>query len=54
MLLEGGCDSRLSRGGEAGEPDGEALLLAVCVALGAGERRMPGDIAEASVSDGWS
>lgn len=46
MLLERGCDGRLARGGEAGEPDSEALLLAETVALSAGEGRVPGDVAE--------
>lgn len=46
MLLEGSCDCGLSGCGEAGEPDGEAFLLAVGVALCAGERWVPGDVAE--------
>lgn len=45
VLLEGGGDGGFARGGEAGEPDGEALLLAEGLALGAGEGRVPGDVA---------
>ena len=45
MLLEGCCDGGLARGGEAGEPDGEAALLAQVVALAAREGRVPGDVA---------
>ncbi len=45
MLLEGGGDGRLARGGQTGEPDGEATLLAELVALGALEGRVPGDVA---------
>jgi hypothetical protein len=29
VLLERGCDGRFTRCGQAGEPDGEALLLAL-------------------------
>lgn len=45
VLLEGGGDGGFSRGGQAGEPDGEALLLTVGFALGAREGRVPGDVA---------
>ena len=53
VLLEGGGDGGLARGGEAGEPEGEAALAAELVALAAGEGRVPGDIAvkRGSVSD---
>jgi hypothetical protein len=44
VLLERGCDGGFARGGQAREPDCEALLLAVLVALGAGEGRVPGDV----------
>lgn len=46
VLLEGGCDGGFSAGGEAGEPDCEALLFAVCVALLAGKTLVPGDVAD--------
>ena len=45
MLLERSRNGRLSRRRETSEPDGEAGLLAVRVALGAREGRMPGDVA---------
>lgn len=45
VLLEGGGDGGLARGAEAREPDGEALLLARGLALGAGEGGVPGDVA---------
>lgn len=45
MLLEGDGDCGLSRGGEAGEPDGAALLLAELTALLAGEACVPCDVA---------
>ena len=45
VLLERSGDGRLARGRQASEPDGEAALLAECVALAAGERRVPGDVA---------
>ena len=45
VLLEGGRDSRLARGGQAREPDGKAALGAQLVALVPRERRVPGDIA---------
>ena len=45
VLLERGCDGRLARRRQAGEPDGEARLLAECVALSAREGRVPGDVA---------
>tara|TARA_R110002003_G_scaffold198_25_gene15618 strand:- start:26891 stop:27175 length:285 start_codon:yes stop_codon:yes gene_type:complete len=47
MLLEGCCDGRFAGCGKAGEPDGEALLFAEFVALSAGERRVPCNVAEA-------
>lgn len=45
MLLEGSGDGGLARGGQAGQPDGQAALLAELIALAAGERRVPGDVA---------
>jgi hypothetical protein len=45
VLLERSRDGRLSGCGEPGEPDGETLLLAGCVALCAREGRVPGDVA---------
>lgn len=45
VLFECCCDGRLSRCRQTSEPDGEARLLAVCVALGARERWVPGDVA---------
>jgi len=45
VLLEGDGDCGFPRGGEAGEPDCGALLLAEGVALGAGEACVPGDVA---------
>lgn len=45
VLLEGGGDGGFARGGEASEPDGEALLLAEGLALGAREGGVPGDVA---------
>ena len=45
VLLKRSGDGRLARGGQASEPNGEAALLAECVALAAGERRVPGDVA---------
>lgn len=45
VLLERSRDGRLSGRGKACEPDGEAGLLAECVALGAREGRVPGDVA---------
>ena len=54
VLLEGCRDGGFTRGGEACEPDCEAALLAVCVALAAGERRVPGDVAVGEyVSERW-
>jgi hypothetical protein len=47
VLLERGCDCGLAGGGEAGEPDGEAFLLAETVALSAGQRWVPCDVAGA-------
>lgn len=46
VLLERGCDGGFSGCGEAGKPDGEALLLAEAVALSAGERWVPCNVAE--------
>jgi hypothetical protein len=48
VLLKSSRDGRLSGCGEAGEPDGEALLLAGGVALCAGKGRMPGNVAAVS------
>jgi len=45
VLLEGDGDSRLSGGRETGEPEGETLLLAELIALGAGEGCVPCDVA---------
>lgn len=45
VLLEGGRDGGLARGGKAGEPDGHALLAAELIALLARERRVPCDVA---------
>lgn len=45
VLLEGGGDGGLAGGGEAGEPEGEALLLAVLATLLASEAGVPGDVA---------
>ena len=45
VLLEGCCDGGFTRGGETGEPECEAFLLAEFVALRAGERGMPGNVA---------
>lgn len=46
VLLEGGGDGGFARGGEAGEPEGEAALGAEGCALGAGEGGVPGDVAD--------
>jgi hypothetical protein len=46
MLLERGCDRGLSRRRKTSEPECEALLLAEPVALSAGKRRVPCDVAE--------
>lgn len=46
VLLKGSRDGGLARGGEAGEPEGEALLLAELAALLARETGVPGDVAE--------
>jgi hypothetical protein len=51
MLLERRCDGGLSGRREAGEPDGEALLLAEAIALSARQRWVPGDVAAYNVSD---
>ena len=45
VLLERSRDGRLSGRGKACEPDGEAGLLAECVALSARKGRVPGDVA---------
>lgn len=45
VLLERSCDGRLSRRRETSEPDGEAGLLAECIALLTGERRVPCNVA---------
>lgn len=45
VLLERGRDGGLARGGQAREPDREALLLAEGLALGAREGWVPGDVA---------
>lgn len=52
VLLQGGGDGGLARGGEARQPDCEAALGAQLVALAAGEGGMPGDVAvDCRVSD---
>lgn len=45
VLLKCRRDGRLAGRGEAGEPDGEAALLAERVALAARQRRVPCDVA---------
>lgn len=45
MLLERSSNGGLARGRETSEPDGETALLAESVALSAGQRRVPGDVA---------
>lgn len=45
VLLEGGRNGGLARGGETRQPDGEAALLAEVIALTARERRVPGNVA---------
>lgn len=45
VLLESSGDGRLARSRETGQPDGETSLAAELVALTAGERRVPGDVA---------
>ena len=45
MLLERGRDGGLARGGEAGQPEGQAALLAKGGALGAREGGVPGYVA---------
>jgi len=45
MLLERSSYGGLARRREASEPDGEATLLAICVALAAGEGGVPSDVA---------
>lgn len=45
VLLKSGGDGRLARGRQTGEPEGEALLLAVLAALLASETGVPGDVA---------
>lgn len=44
VLLKGSRDGALSGCAQAGEPDGEALLAGVRVALVAGEARVPRDV----------
>lgn len=50
VLLEGSCDCGFAGGGEAGEPEGEAFLLGVRLALGARETFVPGDVATHGIS----
>lgn len=50
MLLESSCDCGFARGGEAGEPEGEAFLLSKALAFAPGEPFVPGDIARESIS----
>ena len=45
VLLKRSRDGRLSRRRKTCEPDGEAGLLAECVALSARKGRVPGDVA---------
>lgn len=45
VLLEGGGDGGFARGGEAGEPDGEAGLVAESGAFGVREGGVPGYVA---------
>jgi hypothetical protein len=55
VLLERSCDGRLSGRREASEPDGEAGLLAECIALLTGEGWVPCDVASrCQYSLSWS
>lgn len=45
VLFQSGRDCGFAGGGEPGEPEGEAALLGVGLALGAGETFVPGDVA---------
>lgn len=45
VLLKSGGDGRLARGRQTGEPESEALLLAVLAALLASETGVPGNVA---------
>ena len=54
MLFGGCCDGAFSRGGEAGEPEGEAFLFAEGVALGAGETFVPCDVSIWWLLDVWN
>lgn len=45
VLLKGGSDGGLSRGGEASQPDGQTALARELVALTARKRRVPCDVA---------
>lgn len=45
VLLERGRNGGFARGRQPRKPDGEAALLAECVTLAAGERRVPGNVA---------
>jgi len=60
VLLKGGRDGGFARCRETREPDCETALFAVCVALAAGEGRVPGDVAvwervsvRACLREGW-
>merc|ERR1712230_236343 len=44
VLLKCGCNRRLSRGRQASEPNGAALLLAQLATLLTGETRVPCDV----------
>jgi len=45
VLFEGNGDGGFARGRQAGEPEGETLLLAELIALGAGQGCVPCDVA---------
>lgn len=47
VLLQSCCNGGFAGCGETCEPDREAALLAVCVALAAGQGRVPGDVTTA-------
>jgi hypothetical protein len=53
VLLKCGRDGRFAGRGKTGKPDGEALLFAEAVALSAGERWVPGDVAEVQCQSRW-